>query len=73
MRTIPTLTAHKELTRNHNTMKWETEQGRLSVRKTHGEYVVRLFDAEYDKVTITKYKTLNGALIAAENLREYYL
>lgn len=73
MRTINKGTAHKNLVTKHETMRWESPQGRLSLRKTDGRYVVRLEDYEYGKVTKQTFATLPGALVAAETLREYYL
>lgn len=73
MRTLSTPQAHKQLVTNHQTMKWETAQGRLTIRKTAGRYIVRLEDYEFNKTTISTFATLAGATIAADNLREYYL
>lgn len=73
MRTIHTTTAHKDLVTKHQTMRWVTSNGSLSVRKTAGRYVVRLEDFQYEKTTKDSYATLAGALLAAETLREYYL
>lgn len=73
MKTINRSTAHKQLTTKHNTMLYETRRGRLSVRKQSGRYIVRLEDYELSKVVKSSYATLPGAMIAADNLKEYYL
>lgn len=66
-------TAHTELVTRHNTMLWQSDIARCSIRKTNGAYVVRLEDWEYDKVIKSEFKTLNGALICAEGYRGGYL
>jgi hypothetical protein len=73
MRTINKSTAHKKLTTMHENLTWISDNGRLTIRKTHGRYVVALEDFVYGKTTHSSYATLSGALIAAETLKEYYL
>lgn len=73
MRTIQPQLAHRELVRQHNTLRWTSDNGVVSVRKTAGRYVVRLDDHFYGKTVKSDYATLAGALVAAESLREWYL
>lgn len=73
MKTINRTTAHKHVVSNHETMKWMTENGRLTVRKTAGRYVVTLEDFYNHNVTKKSFATLPGALVCADNLREYFL
>lgn len=73
MRTINRPTAHKQLVSKHQTMRWVTENGSLSVRKTAGRYVVRLEDFSNHSVTTKSFATLAGALVCAEALKEFYL
>lgn len=73
MRTIQRDVAHRELVTKHKNLRWVTENGLVSVRKTSGKYVVRLEDFYYGKTTITTFATLAGALVCAENLKEMYL
>lgn len=73
MRTIDRPTAHKQLVSKHQTMRWVTTNGSLSVRKTAGRYVVRLEDYNNHSVTTKSFATLAGALVCAEGLRAYYL
>lgn len=73
MQTIAPTKAHKELTTKHQTMKWVSKYGSVSIRKTAGRFVVTLDDYENQKVTKASYATLKGALVAAETLRAYSL
>lgn len=73
MRTLNRNSAHKELVSAHKTMRWVTQYGSLSVRKTDGRFIVRLEDFESQNVTIKSFATLAGAMVCAESLREYFL
>ena len=73
MKTINRPTANKHLTTRHETMRWFSDIGCVSVRKTNGKYVVSLDDYEQRKITKTSFATLPGALVCADNLVEYYL
>lgn len=73
MKTLNRPTAKKKLVTKHETMRWVSRYASLSIRKTAGQYVVRLEDHETGKVTKTPFKTLPGALVAAEALKNYYL
>jgi len=64
-----TSTLHREVITNHNTWSQTTKHGRLSVRKTAGEYHVAFEDFEMHKVTTQTFKTLRGAEIAVEGWR----
>ena len=73
MRTIQPQLAHRELTTKHQTMRWTSDGGMVTIRKTAGKYVVRLEDFYYGKTVVTTFATLPGALVCAENLKESYL
>lgn len=73
MRTIQRDIAHRELVSAHNTMRWTSDAGMVTIRKTGGKYVVRLEDFFYGKTVITTFATLPGALVCAESLKEIYL
>lgn len=73
MITTSTSLAHKELISKHNTMSWSSQYGRVSVRKNNKRYIVRLEDFETARTTEKSFATLPGAMVAADNLRNYSL
>lgn len=73
MRTIPTDQAHRTLITKHETMRWVSDIGSLSIRKTAGRYIVRLEDFENKSITVKSFATLAGAQVCADNLRSFYL
>lgn len=64
---------HRQLITEHRTARWESPEAAVSIRREHGVYVVRFHDRIYHKRTRTAYKTLQGAQIAAEMMRKFYL
>ena len=70
--TNPT-TAHKHVVSLHETMLWQSQYARITVRKAAGLYNVRLEDYDNGNVIRSQFKTLRGALICADGYRAGYL
>lgn len=66
-------TAHRQLVTHHNSIRFESDIARVSLRKDAGRFRVTLADKYYSKTTKHDYATLNGALTAAELLTDGYL
>lgn len=60
--------AHRKLITKHETLVYMSDLGRITIRKDHGEFIVRSEDFEYGERTPMKFKTLRGAQIASEGL-----
>lgn len=59
-------TLHKELVTAHGTYSYVTRYGRVSCRKTNGQYKVVVEDFETGIRPPMTFKTLRGAMIALE-------
>jgi hypothetical protein len=57
----------------HKTALWKSPNAKVSIRKQNGEFVVRTHDYFYKKKSVKAYKTLEGAQIAAECVKRFYL
>lgn len=66
--TSPTL-AHRELTTKHLTMTTEGRDGRVTCRKTNGQYIVTVERYQPSNINRMVFKTLRGALIAYDNVK----
>lgn len=73
MNTLNRTTANKKLQGKHETLKWMTNNGRLTVRKTAGKYVVTLEDFHTHNVVRTSFATIGGAMVYVDNMRAFYL
>lgn len=73
MNALNRTTANKKLQGKHETLKWMTNNGRLTVRKTAGKYVVTLEDFHTHNVVRTSFATVAGAMVYVDNIREFYL
>lgn len=71
--TIDRTSAHRTLVTEHNTLSYESELARVSLRKDAGAFRVTLKDKYYSKTTKRDYATLNGAVCAAEMFTGAYL
>ena len=65
--------AHTQLISRHNSLRYESDSARLSLRKDAGTYFVTLHDKTYSKTTKQAFRTLPGALTSAELLLAGYL
>lgn len=73
MKTTSRPIAYRKLTSKHETLKWMTNNGRLTVRKTAGKYVVTLEDFHTHNVVRTSFATIGGAMVYVDNMRAFYL
>lgn len=71
--TIDRTSAHRTLVTEHNTLAYESELARVSVRRYAPAFRVTLHDKTYTKTSKKDYATLNGAVLAAEMLTAGYL
>jgi hypothetical protein len=62
-------TAYKEIVSEHKTYAYVTPYGRVSCRKTNGQYKVVVEDFEMANTNRMTFKTLRGALIALEGAK----
>jgi hypothetical protein len=62
-------TAYKEIVSKHNTFSYVTPYGRVSCRKTNGQYKVVVEDFEDGQKPPMYFKTWRGAAIALDEAR----
>lgn len=66
--TSPTL-AHRELVTKHNTLSYNSTDGRISVRKHQGRFIVRIERYNPSHVNYMDFATMRGALIALDGAK----
>jgi len=64
---------HHHIVSEHKSFVQKSPYAKVSIRKERGEYLVRVHDYFYHKRSTTRFKTLEGAQIAAELVRRHYL